>query len=143
MTPHQLFSGERSVSGTEEPPENGGIIGPGLVALRIGRWWRNVCAAERLTPGRGVAARVAGEQVAIFLLPDGELVAIDDRDPFSGASVLSRGIVGDVDVVPTVASPVYKQRFELRTGRCIDDETVSVDTWPARIRHGCIEIAVP
>ncbi|MGH9273543.1 MAG: nitrite reductase small subunit NirD [Acidimicrobiales bacterium] len=114
-----------------------------LVPLRVGRRWRVVCPLERLTPARGVAARVAGTQVAVFLLPSGELLAIDDLDPFSGASVLSRGLVGDVSGEPTVASPVYKQRFLLRTGRCIEDPSVSVVTWPVRIRGGRVEVAVP
>ena len=114
-----------------------------LPPLRVGRRWRVVCPLERLTPARGVAARVAGTQVAVFLLPGGELLAIDDLDPFSGASVLSRGIVGDVAGEPTVASPVYKQRFLLRTGRCIEDPTVSIETWPVRIRGGRVEVAVP
>jgi nitrite reductase (NADH) small subunit len=90
-----------------------------------------------------VAARVAGEQVAVFLLEDGTVLAVDDVDPFSGASVLSRGLVGDVDGRPTVASPVYKQRFDLRTGRCLDDDAASVGTWHARIHDQRVEVAVP
>lgn len=114
-----------------------------LSPLRVGRRWRVVCPVERMIPGRGVAARVAGTQVAVFLLADGEVLAVDNHDPCSGADVLSRGLIGDVLGEPTVASPIYKQRFELRTGRCIEDKTVSIGTWPARIRHGCIEVAVP
>jgi nitrite reductase (NADH) small subunit len=90
-----------------------------------------------------VAARVAGDQVAVFVLDDGSVLAVDDVDPFSGASVLSRGLVGDVDGQPTVASPVYKQRFDLRTGRCLDDAAVSIRTWHARVRDQRIEVAVP
>lgn len=83
-------------------------------------WWP-VCAPERLTPERGVAALIDGVPVAVFLLSSGELYALDNVDPFSGASVLSRGIVGDAAGVPTVASPMYKQRFDLRSGACLDD----------------------
>ncbi len=57
--------------------------------------------------------------------PTAQLHAVDNVDPFSGASVLSRGIVGDAGGVPTVASPVYKQRFDLRTGRCLDDPSTA------------------
>jgi NAD(P)H-dependent nitrite reductase small subunit len=81
-----------------------------------------VCAVDDLTPGRGVAALVGGRAVAVFRLADGAVHALDNRDPCSGASVLSRGIVGDVDGTPVVASPMYKQRFELTTGRCLDAE---------------------
>jgi nitrite reductase (NADH) small subunit len=106
------------------------------------RPWRHVCDVERLIPDRGAAARVDGCQVAVFRVSSGEVFAIDDVDPFSGAAVLSRGIVGDVDGELTVASPVYKQRFSLRTGLCLDDETVSVQVWDVRVNQGRLEVAV-
>lgn len=102
-----------------------------------------MCAYDWLIPGRGVAALVAGQTVAVFRLDTGEVCAVDDVDPFSAASVLSRGLVGEVDGEATVASPVYKQRFVLGSGRCLDDETVSLRTWPARVRDGQVEVAAP
>jgi nitrite reductase (NADH) small subunit len=99
-----------------------------------------VCRVVRLTADRGVAALVAGERVAIFVLTDGTAYAVDDRDPFTGSYVLSRGLVGDADGVPTVASPIYKQRFDLRTGQCLDDPTVTVRTWPIRVEDGWVEV---
>jgi len=105
--------------------------------------WETVCSAVRLTADRGVAALVAGERVAIFVLADGTAYAVDDRDPFTGAYVLSRGLVGDAEGVPTVASPVYKQRFDLRTGQCLDDPTVALRTWPIRVEDGWVEVGHP
>jgi nitrite reductase (NADH) small subunit len=104
--------------------------------------WEAVCHLGRLTPDRGAAALVGGEQVAIFLLADGTAFAIDDRDPFTGSYVLSRGLIGDADGTPTVASPIYKQRFDLRTGRCLDDASVSVRTWSIRVQDGWVEVLV-
>jgi NAD(P)H-dependent nitrite reductase small subunit len=108
-----------------------------------GATWVALCATDRVIPGRGVAARVGAAHVAVFVLPDGEVLAVDDVDPVSGASVLSRGLLGDVDGEPTVASPVYKQRFSLRSGRCLDDPTIGIATWPVRTRDGLIEVADP
>ena len=105
--------------------------------------WVMVCPSGQLTPDRGVAARVDDDLVAVFLLADGSAFAIDQRDPFTGAQVLSRGIIGDSGGTPTVASPLYKQRFDLRTGQCLDDDTVSVRTWPVRLHDGHVEVAVP
>lgn len=102
--------------------------------------WTAVCAVARLTPGRGVAARVDERPVAIFWLGDDDVVAVDDVDPFTGVALMSRGLVGDVDGEPTVASPLYKQRFALRSGRCLDDEAVALRTWAVRIRDGVIEV---
>lgn len=104
--------------------------------------WVPVCRAERLTPDRGVAALVDGRAVAVFALSTGEVWAIDDVDPFTGAGVLSRGLVGDLDGTPTVASPLHKQRFDLRTGRCLDDDAVAVATHAARIVDGTCEVQV-
>jgi nitrite reductase (NADH) small subunit len=102
--------------------------------------WVAICPTQRLTPDRGVAALVDGRAVALFLLADGSMHAIDNIDPISGASVLSRGIVGDADGAPTVASPMYKQRFDLRTGRCLDRDQTFVGTHEVRERHGNVEV---
>ena len=103
--------------------------------------WTRVCRVDDLTPDRGVAALVDDRQVAVFRLSgDNDVVAIGNIDPFSGAGVLSRGIVGSRGDVVTVASPVYKQRFDLHTGRCLDDETVSVPVYAVRVTDGWIEV---
>lgn len=78
-----------------------------------------ICAIDDLTPGLGVAALVDGVQVALFLLPDGSVRCVQNLDPYSGASVMSRGIVGSRGGVPTLASPLYKQVFSLDDGRCL------------------------
>jgi len=82
--------------------------------------WVEVCDLDRLTLDRGAASIVGGHQVAIFRLSTGALHAVDNVDPCSGSAVLSRGIVGDAGGRPTVASPLYKQRFDLGTGDCLD-----------------------
>jgi len=89
-----------------------------------------VCGLEDIVPDTGVCALVGGEQVAVFRIGE-KLYAIGNRDPFSGANVLSRGIVGDLNGELVVASPVYKQHFCLRTGRCIEDASVSVPVYRA------------
>jgi nitrite reductase (NADH) small subunit len=106
--------------------------------------WVQVCSLDRLTPYRGVAALVDGRQVALFRLSGTEVRAIDNRDPFSCAHVMSRGVVGDAKGVPKVASPVYKQSFDLRTGRCLDDPGVEVPTYDVRVDDdGSVFVAVP
>ena len=102
--------------------------------------WIRVCALDDIEPERGVAALVHGEQVAVFRTFDGSLYAIGNRDPFSGAYVLSRGIVGSKGEIPTVASPLHKQVFDLRTGSCFDDESARVAAFPVRQRGGHVEV---
>ncbi|MFC9700531.1 nitrite reductase small subunit NirD [Streptomyces sp. NPDC056943] len=95
--------------------------------------WMTVCEESRLTPGRGVAALLPdGRQAAVFRDRSGRTYAIDNRDPFTGAQVLSRGLVGSAGGQPFVASPLLKQRFDLETGRCLDDDEVAVAVYPVR-----------
>ncbi|MGJ5897117.1 nitrite reductase small subunit NirD [Streptomyces niveiscabiei] len=96
--------------------------------------WLTVCDLSALLPGRGVAALLPdGRQVAVFQDRGGDLYAIDNRDPFSGAGVLSRGLTGTHQGRPFVASPLLKQRFDLATGECLDDGDVSVATYEIRL----------
>lgn len=101
--------------------------------------WEPIAALESILPDTGVAAIVDGIQVAVFRLADGRLFALGNHDPCSGANVLSRGILGDVDGVAVVASPIYKQRFELQTGRCLDADD-AVATFEVRVRGDVVEV---
>jgi len=98
-----------------------------------------VCRLDDIVPDAGVCALVADEQVAVFRI-DGQVYAVGNRDPFSGANVLSRGIVGDLKGELVVASPVYKQHFSLRTGRCVEDANVRVPVYTARVEDGFVVV---
>lgn len=106
--------------------------------------WIGVCMLTDLAPERGAAALVGGSQVALFRTHADEVYAVQQLDPFSGAFVMSRGIVGTRGDAPTVASPMYKQVFDLRTGECLDavgKEPQSLRTWPAEVRDGVVHLA--
>jgi nitrite reductase (NADH) small subunit len=99
-----------------------------------------VCPLSRIPADGGVAALVDGVAVAVFRLGDGSVHAIDNIHPFTGASVLSRGLVGDADGVATVAAPHHKQRFRLTDGHCLDDDAVAVRAHEVRQRHGHVAV---
>jgi len=105
--------------------------------------WVKVCRLDDIVPNTGVCALVNGRQIAIFRLDDDRLYAIDNQDPFSRANVLSRGIVGDLKGELVVASPLYKQHFSLVTGRCIEDETVSVPVYGASVQGEDVMVQQP
>ncbi|WP_437742780.1 nitrite reductase small subunit NirD [Sorangium sp. So ce1504] len=103
--------------------------------------WIDVCGVEDIIPNTGVCALVGKRQIALVRVGEGEEVyAISNFDPFSKAFVLSRGIVGDKGGVPKIASPIYKQNFDLRSGQCLDDPGVSIPVYPLRVRDGRVEI---
>ncbi|MFF7485350.1 nitrite reductase small subunit NirD [Streptomyces luteogriseus] len=103
------------------------------IELALDDDWFTVCDLTALLPGRGVAALLPdGRQAAVFRDRSGDLFAIDNRDPFTGAAVLSRGLTGTHQGRPFVASPLLKQRFDLASGVCLDDETVRVTAYKVR-----------
>ncbi|AQA03588.1 nitrite reductase (NAD(P)H) small subunit [Mycobacterium sp. MS1601] len=96
--------------------------------------WTAACAYDFLIPGRGVGVLLDdGSQAALFRLDDGSVVAVGNIDPFSGAAVLSRGIVGDRGGRACVQSPIKKQAFAFEDGTCLDDPSVSVPVYAARV----------
>lgn len=99
-----------------------------------------VCAVEAIPLEGGVAALVHGSAVAVFRTYDGSVFALGNVDPFSGASVLSRGIVGNRGDAPVVSSPMYKQAFDLRTGQCLDDDGVRVPAYAVSVVDGVVHV---
>jgi nitrite reductase (NADH) small subunit len=99
-----------------------------------------ICAFDVLLPERGVAALLGDVQIALFRTHDGEVFAIGNQDPYSGANVMSRGIVGSRGDVPTVASPMFKQVFDLRTGECLDDPDVRLPVYPVEVVDGQVRV---
>ncbi|MEI8409078.1 nitrite reductase small subunit NirD [Kribbella sp. CCNWLY201] len=99
-----------------------------------------VCRYDVLLPERGVAALIGDVQIALFRTHDGSVFAIGNQDPFSGANVMSRGIVGSRGDVQTVASPMFKQVFDLRTGVCLDDPSVSLPVFPVEVVDGQVMV---
>jgi nitrite reductase (NADH) small subunit len=103
--------------------------------------WTDVCALEDIIPDTGVCALLGERQVAIVRVGWGDEVhALDNFDPVAKAFVLSRGIVGDSGGVVKIASPITKRAFDLRTGRCLDDATVSVPVFDVRVREGRVQV---
>jgi len=74
-------------------------------------------------------------------LADGTLAAVSNIDPFGRAAVMSRGITGDRRGEATVASPLLKQVFSLRDGRCLDDESHALALYDVRVTDGIVHIA--
>ena len=101
--------------------------------------WVRVCSLTDLEIERGQAALLGSTQLALFLLPSGRVHAVSNLDPYSGANVISRGIVGTRQDAPTVASPMYKQVFDLRTGACLDTQgkdARALQVWPVAVSDG-------
>lgn len=104
--------------------------------------WTAVCAVDDIAPDTGVCALVNGQHVAVFRVGTEQLFAIDNRDPKSGASVISRGLVGNLGDHIVVASPMYKNHFDLRTGVCLEAAEHSVRPYAVKVADGQVLLSV-
>jgi len=105
--------------------------------------WTAICTLDEIVPDTGVCALLGGRQVAVFRVGDREprVFAIDNYDPNAQAAVLSRGLVGSIGERIVVASPIYKQHFDLQSGECLEAPAQSVASYPARIDGGTVWVA--
>ena len=111
----------------------------------MGQKWITVCSKSDLTINTGVCALVNGEagdeQVALFQSDQNEQVfAVSNYDPIGEANVLSRGLIGSVGDELVVASPLYKQHFNLKTGVCLEDPSYQLKTYASRIEEGQVQL---
>ena len=108
--------------------------------------WVPACRYDELIPGRGVAALLdaEGAQAAVFRTTTGDLYAVGNHDPFTDAQVISRGLTGMRGGIPTVASPMLKHIFDLRTGACIDGpagpQPARLPVHPVRAVDGVVSV---
>ncbi|MBN8284555.1 nitrite reductase small subunit NirD [Zoogloea sp.] len=104
--------------------------------------WNTVCAVDDILPNTGVCALVEDRHVAVFRVGEADFYAIDNVDPKSGASVLSRGLVGNLGEHVVVASPLYKNHFDLATGACLEAPEYSVRAHSVSIEDGRVRVAL-
>jgi nitrite reductase (NADH) small subunit len=103
--------------------------------------WTTVCHLDDILPNAGVAALIDETQVAIFRVDD-KVYALANKDPFSNANVLSRGIVGSLKGTLVVASPINKQHFSLEAGSCLEDQTVSIPCYQVRTEGDLVQVQI-
>ena len=107
--------------------------------------WQRVCELPDILPGLGVCALVDGRQIAVFHVV-GQVYAVDNRDPFTGADVISRGLTGSYlrgsELRLKVVSPLLKHAFDLETGQSLDRPDMTLRTYPARAEGGEVWIGL-
>lgn len=107
--------------------------------------WFDICNISDILPNMGRCALFNEEQVAIFRVHDQfgleQLYAVSNYCPFSQSNTISRGLTGNIVDKVVVASPLYKQHFDLSTGNCIEDNSIVIQTYPVRLNGNKIQLA--
>lgn len=105
--------------------------------------WISVCEYQDLLPDTGLCALINKQQVALFNSRRlNEVFAVSNFDPIGEANVLSRGILGSIGDEVVVASPLYKQHFNLRTGECLEKPEYNITVYPVRVDDGLVQVQI-
>lgn len=105
--------------------------------------WISVCGVDDIFPDTGVCALVEEQQVAIFHSRRlNEFFAVSNFDPIGEANVLSRGIIGSMGDDVVIASPLYKEHFNLRTGECMEKPEFKINVYPVRVDDSSIQVQI-
>lgn len=106
--------------------------------------WHVICKETELDPNLAEAALFGTEQVAVVKAWDGNIYVTSNVDPRTQQGVMSRGIVGDREVNgirhPTLASPIYKEVYDLASGECYSNPDYSLPVYASRVVEGVIEV---
>lgn len=89
--------------------------------------WTAIGHLADLTPGEGRTYVVNGRQIAVFLLGDGTVRAVDAVCPHKGGPLADGQTDGTV-----VVCPLHLYAFSLADGSCADD-IGSVRVYPAMV----------
>lgn len=105
--------------------------------------WTTIGRRSDLIPGAGVGARYGNRQIALFWIPElyDMVFAVDNYCPISGVNIIARGIVGDIEGEPVVASPLYKKHFSLNDGHCLEQPEHRLNTWAVRLIGDEVQVA--
>ncbi|KXI30681.1 nitrite reductase small subunit NirD [Paraglaciecola hydrolytica] len=107
--------------------------------------WITVCQESDLVANSGVCALINEQQIALFKVKNAgqeQLFAISNWDPIGEANVLYRGLLCSVGDTVAVASPLYKQRFCLSSGTCLDSDDVTIKVYPIRLENQAVQLQV-
>ncbi|KIQ20814.1 2Fe-2S ferredoxin [Rhodococcus sp. Leaf7] len=94
-----------------------------------------VGTVDDLTPGEGRTYVVDGRQIAVFLLTDGTVRAMDAVCPHRGGPLADGQIDGAV-----VVCPLHQYQFSLDTGRCTTEGIGTVATYSADVVDGQVAV---
>ena len=132
-----------------EPRDAPDLVGPALYKREeASDSWQWVFAgyAKDFPKNGGMAVKHGRAELAVFHLPGQaeEWLATQNRCPFKQAQVMSRSLVGETPGgVLTVADPVYKTTYDLRTGQGISNPHLNLSTFQAKVENDQVLLLLP
>jgi nitrite reductase (NADH) large subunit len=126
-----------------DPVKRAQFRAPAVVRLPVlQRSFVRLASVRDVPDDSGIEVKYGGTEIAIFRTR-GAWYATQNACPHTGASVLSRGILGDAAGTPKVACPLHKRTFGLETGECLSQDTTDITTFAVRIDGDDVLVELP
>ncbi|CAK9036470.1 unnamed protein product [Durusdinium trenchii] len=99
-------------------------------------------------PNGGLSVKHGTQELAVFHLPkqaeEDQWLAAQNLCPHKQARSISRGLVGEQpNGTLTLADPIYKTTYDLRTGRGIGNPNFNLSTFKTKVEDGKVFVQVP
>ncbi|KAG5182777.1 hypothetical protein JKP88DRAFT_164241 [Tribonema minus] len=116
----------------------------GAGAVPAGTTWVKMGVVDDFPVDGGATVKYGESQLAVYRFESrNEWYATQNVCPHKRALVLSQGIIGSKNGIPKVACPLHKKNFSLQTGACLDDDEMSVMTFPVKVEEGAVYLQLP
>lgn len=108
---------------------------------KVQQEWTTICKQGELSANAGICALFNKQQIAIFFCQRSDSIyAVANFDPIGQANVMSRGMMGSIQGKTYVASPLYKQHFDLLTGECLESPEHILKTYDVRVANDEVQL---
>ncbi len=105
--------------------------------------WHYCGEAEDFPKDAGAAVLIEKKQIAVFnFTRKNEWYATDNECPHKKQMILARGMIGSEQGIPKVACPFHKKTFSLIDGKCFNDDSCSIDTYPIKVEESKIFVKI-
>lgn len=103
--------------------------------------WYRAAPVHRFPRNGGACIKYGDKQIAVFNFErEGRWYACQNLCPHKMEMVLSRGMTGEEQQEPKVACPLHKNTFSLRTGKHLNGDLESLQTYPVKTEDGFVYI---
>jgi 3-phenylpropionate/trans-cinnamate dioxygenase ferredoxin subunit len=108
--------------------------------------WQDVGSLDELERTGHVVGRVGGREIGVVLGPDGKPRALRNRCPHHGAPLCLGDVIDRLEAPApgryaasgqaVLRCPWHGWEFDLEQGTCLDEPSLRVAIYPARVENG-------
>ena len=103
--------------------------------------WFKAAEVSKFPKNGGACIKYKDKQIAVFnFTREGRWYACQNLCPHKMEMVLSRGMIGEEQLIPKVACPMHKKTFSLQTGENLNGDLPAIATYPVKVEGDVVYV---